>query len=122
MNLHRHEARGEVNYVVPSILLLLAAFVVGGYLFLPPLYDNYLLERAFHQQAVLAWKYTDEQIFQNVQNTIEELDIPLNPADVEILRSGDMIRIAAEYDVTLPWIDYDLLLTAEVERPITRLK
>ncbi|RME44719.1 MAG: hypothetical protein D6795_17495, partial [Deltaproteobacteria bacterium] len=113
------QSRGGVNYVV-LLMILLLAFVLGtAYLFVPPYYDNFLLERAFNQQAILAWKYTDEQIYHNVENAIEEIGVPLNPADVEILRSGGVIRIAAEYVVTVPWIDYDLTLTAKVERPIT---
>jgi hypothetical protein len=97
---------GKIKKLV-SLLIFLAAVYMGW-----TLVPIYLASYQFQDALVTIAKFadtgivprTDDQLREDVMKKAKELDVPLNPEAIKIIRGGPVVQISADYTVVVDLI------------------
>jgi hypothetical protein len=92
-----------------SVFVLVAA-VYAAWLVIPPYFSNYRFQDAIESEARLnAYNNKpEEEIRQIVAKKARECDVPLQPEQINVMRSGPEISIWADYTVHVDLPGYPL--------------
>lgn len=82
-------------------LAILAGAVYIGWLTVPPYFNNYKFEDVVTEEARMN-TYTaksESDIRESVYQKAKELDIPIAPEQIEVVRQGSAVSISVKYTV-----------------------
>lgn len=95
--------RGSATFKALLALALLAAGLHMAFKMGAPFISENALKDKMSEQAALAKKLTDAEIIDNIASKAKELDIPLRPDDIHLVRDDvkRSMQISAQWDVTV---------------------
>jgi hypothetical protein len=104
-NTHRFEQGGSKLKAIFWTLVFLA-IIFAAFKLVPPFVAKYQLQDRMTNEARFATvtPRTEEQIRNNVFQTIQDLEIPARREDIKIENTGRLVRISVEYTVTVDFI------------------
>ncbi len=93
-------------------LAIFAGIIYFGYKLIPPYFENYQLQDAIDNEALLNTytQKTEGEIRDTVIRKAQELNIPLDSSQITVQRSYNYVQIQADYTVhiDLPYYPLDL--------------
>ena len=117
----RQSGEGKIGFIFSVVVIIACGLVIAEWL--PQRYNVGKLEDYMVGQAELATKLQAEQIKKGVLAKARQLDLPVDPKNLEVSMRAGKIAIRTEYDLELDFkfMKYTWHVEHDIDRPVFRM-